>query len=184
MADATLAKKGKGWQAFDGLPNVDKTIIIGFGVLLVAFTGYTVYEYIKNQKALALQTGTQNVVTGNLAALKNGGMTQSYDDSQYPDWAIQIQTALNGCTYSSDIATVQAIFAKLQNLVDLLLLQQAFSLQQRTPCWYSHPWNDMFDSATSETGNLSFWLQQTFSTSDFAQLNAQLASAGINFTFQ
>ena len=178
--------KGTFSEIWDGLPPWAKGVTIIGTLGIVAFAGYKTYSYFSTKSALQNQQNTIDNANSDLSKLQTEGMQASYIGDQYSTWANELQEAMNSCGQDGWEQTVFGVFNQMKNLVDVLALISAFGVQTLNPCWYRHPVNEIesWFTSTSFSGNLNWWLQQCLSTQDFATINAQLASQGINYTFE
>ena len=176
------------FKYYAGLPKWGKaTVIIGGA----AVTIYAVYAVIKSYNNAANLAKSQQEVTGfvkDLNDLSAQGISPTYQQSQYQQWADSIAAQFAGCDasfalpgvlgmpleFSNSGDVVNGIVLQLKNNADFLALQSAFGIRSISKHWWcGGDYNNV---------SLSAAITDQLSSIEINQLNANMAANGITYT--
>lgn len=139
----------KAYQGFRGLPMWAQGIIAVGGAAAVYFVGKGVIDRIKSQAQVAKEKETLKQVSKDLKGLLASGIRKSYSDSQYKQWADNIEKQFAGCDFSPSIFQVDvpilggysgsgsylhSVLKKMKNDADMLALVESFGLRTYDQC--------------------------------------------------
>lgn len=142
-----MGKLGKWWG---GLSSKEKFVIVLILVLLIWVIRNSIQGAVRGAK-----TNVQG--TAEIIALQANGIKQSYSDSYYDTLANKLETAIKG--WGTDEQAVYSVFDKLNNNVDFIKLEKAFSVR--------------------ESQDMREWLKGDLDTEEIKKLNARLKANGI-----
>ena len=146
---------------------------LGIGVLILAgIAGYLIVrkslkEYSELQRAKdRTKTGDDELGT----VLKNEN--PSFPVSQYDQWVSKMLTASGGC--GTDSEQILAVFNKLRNNADFLMLKSRFNIQTWDACNWAFDFGD-------NKGDMQTLLSKELTPAEISKVNSILATKGIAY---
>jgi hypothetical protein len=164
---------------YEQQPAVVKVIVVaGLGL-----AGYAIYRHFKKAQDIKDANQASALAQGEINTLEQQGVTQSFDDSQYEAFCQRLVQAMNGC--GTDEQSVYDVFRQLRNNVDIRKLIVQFGVRYYQPCAATSPISYLIWQANDKAygGGLPTWLSYDLSSSEIANINGILASAGISYQF-
>jgi len=104
--------------------------------------------------------------------LQQGGQIPTYSESQFNGWADSLYTAMDG--FGTDEDTIKSVFHYMQNKADVLKLIKSFGIRKRVYNAFVVAGDDL---------NLNQWLTEEVTTETLAEINNELKTKNINYTF-
>lgn len=139
----------KVYQGFRGLPSWAQGAIAIGGGLTAFFVGKGIIDRIKSQASVAKEKESLSQVKKDLNGLQSSGIRKSFPDSQYKQWADNIEKQFAGCDwgislfdaniplvggYSGSGSYLYSVVSQMKNDADMLALVDAFGLRTYDQC--------------------------------------------------
>lgn len=172
------------WQP---LPAWAKGVVVVGGGAVVVYTGYSIVQSINAAKRKKEEEAKLKRFSDDLTNLNNSGIYQSYQQSQYEQWADVIQTQFTGCDFSTpgfgcglsgfsnSGRIVLNIVDAFKNDADFLALQTAFGTRDISKHWWCG--GDM------KAVTLSAAIVDQLSAGEIECLQTKLQSKNIKYRF-
>lgn len=181
----------KTFEIWKSLPTWAKGVVAVGGLAAVYFGVRGFLNKLKADAAMKDQLQTQTNQENQLQANIDNGIRPSYQQSQYNQWADELQNQFDGCdvsfrfpfdprifgnqNWSGSGAKLATIVLDLKNDSDFLALSTAWgSSRTYDQCG---PWTGNF------TGNLSQAVTDELTQDEINALNSYLSSKGITYKF-
>ena len=180
----------KTMQVWSSLPTWAKGVVAVGGLAAIYFGVRGFLNKIKADAAMRDQIKTQQNQENELQQNIDNGVRPSYNQSQYEQWADEIQNQFDGCdvsirlpfdprifgntNWSGSGAKLATIVLELKNNSDFLALSTSWGSSRSYGSWYT---------CGSFTGNLSQAVTDELAQDEINALNNYLVSKGITYKF-
>jgi hypothetical protein len=178
-------------QFYNSLPPWAKGVVVVGGLAVTYLVVKGILDKIKSDAALKQQRGTLDNQNQELQNIINAGIKPTFPQSQYGQWADEIQNQFEGCDYTNPIPFVPptwlfnhnwsnsgAMFAnivlKLENDADFLALQTAYDIRTYDQCLWG---------TGNVTGTLSKAVNDELQDVEINSINQYLESKGITYKY-
>jgi hypothetical protein len=179
-----FTRKNTAVQFYNSLPPWAKGVVVvgGLAITYVIING--IVKKIKADASLKKERGTVDFQNQELQNIINAGIRPTFPQSQYAQWADEIQNQFDGCDvspfsdsigfFSNSGATLKSIVDNLENDADFLALQTAYDIRTYDQCgWWMG----------NVTGTLSKAVNDELATNEIAKINEILESKGITYKY-
>jgi len=184
----------KVYDYYKDLPSWAKGVVVIGGIAIVYFTAKSILKRVKLSAETAKEREALNTQSSEIKTIEQQGVVKaSYPDSQYSNWAAQIQKQYDGCdgswgrtilsftpptwlfdtNWSNSGAMTANIFYKLNNNLDFLKLSKAYGIRTYDQCGL---WNGNF------TGSLQQAIVDELDEQERGTLNQILKKKGITYS--
>lgn len=161
-----MSTLGKKW---DDLPGWAKGGIAVAGLLMAAGIGYGIYRGVKGWLKMADEREEKKATGDEIDKLKKSGVKPTLNPSQIKDMSNQLKTAFEG--YGTDKSTVQKVFARVMNDLDMLNLKNAFGIQTIS--------SGKLNPEPDKSGTLGEIMSNEMTVKEIFDINMVLAKRGI-----
>lgn len=185
-----MATESTGKELFQWTDSISPT---WKGVIIFSLIGITTYatieiiKGIKNAKNAAASKAEVDQFNSDLSALNSNGITQTYQQSSYDQWADSLAQIMTGkdlepslciagnlINYSGDGSAIANIMSNLKNDADFLQLQIAFGTRTIDKGWLETNYTNV---------TLSAAISAQLSTCEIATINGMLVTNGLTKQF-
>ena len=169
--------------SYKGLPGWAKGGLAIGGLVIVAFTAYTIYKNIQKKSGLRQANKLSEDASKEVVELGKQGINPSYGQSQYESFSLKLVLAMDGC--GSDEDSIYNVFEAMKNKADVLKLISTFGIRFYQPCAAASPisYSKWLYDNESFGGGLSTWLEYDLTNSEIQKINSILSKKGIDFKF-
>lgn len=184
--------ENKIFRVYEELPQWAKGVVVVGGLAVTFIVGNTIYKRIKAFSDSADAQNKLRQLEDDLNNKLKQGQQPSFSSTQYNNFADSIQSAFQGCDYSTPIVPVPTtwilnigwsnsgaslfnILYQFNNDVDFLALQKAFGTRNITKGWYCG--GDYTNVTLSQSVN------NQLNTQEIAAINKLLTQKGITYRF-
>lgn len=164
-----------------------KGIIVFSLIGIVGYSGYEIWQGIKNSQTKAAAEAEIDQFNDDLNNLSTSGVSTNFQESQYASWADSIAQAMTGkdlspslcmpwglVSYSGAGASIANIMSNLKNDADFLELQIKFGVRTIDKGWLESNYTNV---------TLSAAITAQLSTCEIATINDLLKSNGVTKQF-
>lgn len=177
----------KALSVWNGLPTWAKGIIAVGGVAIAYFGIKGFINKLKEDAQKQDAVVTQQTQEQELQDLKNNNVPLTFRDSQYKQWADELQNQFDGCDASLSVAWLSKYMmstsgAKLGNII--IQLKNDADFLALSTAWGSSRTYDQCGLWTGNfTGNLSQAVTDELTQNEINVINDQLSKQGITYRF-
>ena len=179
----------KVFQTYEGLPPWARGLVVVGGLVLVYVVGNTVYKKLFPSQDLIDAQNRVKQASDDAKKLENNGVSATFADTQYNNFADAIAAAFSGCDssspwipattnyigYSNSGTTVYNIIHQFNNDLDFLNLQTAFGTKTIVKSWVCGGDYTNVDLAGAVTNQLN--------SVEIKGINDELTKRGITYRF-